>query len=337
VNYLHYINWLKLKSDFIQAQVSGTGIIMNMWEEAYSRNKEYKRVSTNPKADSRLFCSQKQQGRPDSLHHPVAQVSFKTFEEVYYQIKRPQNLNQHSQGPGLQPSPESLNLGLKPRVLFDRLSTPYPEIFPKMHSQLSDIWANIMEQTKQKMKTLLVAGATRKEGNTFVSFYLSLFLSKEYRMKTLYVDTNLNHAAISNMNYLPGLYSFAAEKKELSSLIVQSEYPGLFLLPSGYREIASNVDANFLPRERLEILIDYCRENYDMTIIDGQPLTLCPAMIEFASVVDMTALVCRYGYSRREVSKQAVDMLRKLGVTSIGVILNDCRLPIPRKISRMMG
>lgn len=194
-----------------------------------------------------------------------------------------------------------------------------------------------MVETKQKIETLLVAGATRQEGNTFVSFYLSLFLSKEYRMKILYVDTNLNHATIRNVRSLPGLYSFVSEKKELSSLIVQSEYPGLFLLPSGSGEIAANVGSNSLSREPINSLIAYCRENFDLTIIDGQPLTLSPIMIEFARVVDMTALVCRYGYSRREVSKQAVDKLRKFGVTSIGVILNDRQLPIPQKIYSMMG
>jgi Mrp family chromosome partitioning ATPase len=280
-----------------------------MCEETDSGNKECKGVSLNPQVDNCLSATQKPKAdiqrviEPDM--HPCAAVP-----------------------------PDSR---FNPRIQFNNLSTPYPEILSKIHDQLSDIWANVMVETKQKVETLLVAGATRNEGNTFVSFYLSLFLSKEYRMKILYVDTNLNHAVIPNIHNLPGLYSFVSEKKELSSLIVQSEYPGLFLLPSGSGEIAMNVGANSLSREPIKSLIDYCRENFDMTIIDGQPLTLSPIMIEFARLVDMTALVCRYGYSRREVSKQAVDKLRKFGVTSIGVILNDRQLPIPQKIYSMMG
>jgi Mrp family chromosome partitioning ATPase len=311
---------------------------MNMWEEAYSRHKECERASTNPQADNSLSCSQKTQVLPDSHSHQATPDSFGSFEDVYYQINKQQALKQRA----IDPEPQSyaselLNSRFKPRIQFNHLSTPYPEILPKIQDQLSDIWANIMVETKQKVETLLVTGATRNEGNTFVSFYLSLFLSKEYRMKILYVDTNLNHAVIPNIHNLPGLYSFVSEKKELSSLIVESEYPGLFLLPSGSGEIATNVGANSLSREPIKNLIDYCRENFDMTIIDGQPLTLSPIMIEFARMVDMTALVCRYGYSRREVSKQAVDKLRKFGVTSIGVILNDRQLPIPQKIYRMMG
>ncbi len=299
---------------------------MNMWEEAYFRHKEYKRVSINPQTDIRLSCPQKPPVWPDCHNHQGTPVSFKSFEEVYYQIKRPQPA-----------SSEPPNSSLMPQIRFDSISTPYPEILSKIHDQLSDIWANIMVETKQKVETLLVTGATRKEGSTFVSFYLALFLSKEYRMKILYVDTNLNHAAIPDIHGLPGLYSLVPQKKELPSLIVQSEYPGLFLLPSGAGEIATNVGAYSLSRELIETLIGYCRENFDLTIIDGQPLTLNPIMIEFARVVDMTALVCRYGYSQREVSRLAVEKLRKFGVTSIGVILNDCQLAVPQKIYKMMG
>ena len=92
-----------------------------------------------------------------------------------------------------------------------------------------------------------------------------------------------------------------------------------------------------LSREPIEALIQYCRHHFDITIIDGQPITMSPVMIEFARVVDMTALVCRYGYSRREVSKMAIDKLQKFGVHSIGVILNDRQFPIPQKLYSLMG
>ncbi len=290
-------------------KISGTGIIMNMREEAESGHKKCESVTLNTQAADNLSIAQKQQRD-----------------------------NHRAKEPDIRPdAAEPVDSRFYPRVQFNNHSMPYPEIHYKMHDQLSDIWANIMVETKQKVKTLLVAGATHSEGNTFVSYYLSLFLSKEYRMKILYVDTNLNHTVIPNIHGLPGLYSFVSEKKELSSLIVESEYPGLFLLPSGSGEIATTIGVNSLSREPINSLISYCRGNFDMTIIDGQPLTLSPIMIEFARMVDMTALVCRYGYSRREVSKQAVDKLRKFGVTSIGVILNDRQLPIPQKIYRMMG
>ncbi|MGD9972543.1 MAG: tyrosine-protein kinase family protein [Desulfatirhabdiaceae bacterium] len=223
-----------------------------------------------------------------------------------------------------------------PKILSDKLSTPYPKILSRTHNQFSDIWANILVETKQNVQTLLMCGATRKEGNTFVSFHLAMFLSKEYTMKVLYMDTNPNHSAFPKMKNRPGLYSYISEKKDLSSLIVKTEYPGLYLLPSGAGG-GTNYGGGTLPRESLETLMAYCKNNFGVTIIDGQPLTMSPAMIELAKHVDMTALVCRYGFSRREVTKMAIDKLQKYGVDSIGVILNDRQFPIPQTIYKLMG
>jgi Mrp family chromosome partitioning ATPase len=310
---------------------------MTIWEQAYSKHKEGGSVQAYPQTNHRM--NQKHPVPPEAVTPQTKSSGSESFEEMYYQAGKPQPV--HPQIQDRTPQPTAFSKPVKcrftPRILSDKLSAPYPGILSKMSDQLSDIWANILIQTKQTVETLLVCGATRKEGNTFISFYLSMFLSKEYSMKILYVDSNLNHATIPKIQNLPGLYSFVAEKKDLASLIVQTEYPGLYLLPSGSGKIAKNIGSNMLSREPIEILMNYCRTNFDMTIVDGQPLTSSPVMIEFARLVDMTALVCRYGFSRREVSKLAIDKLQKYGITSIGVILNDRQFPIPQILYKMMG
>jgi len=310
---------------------------MTIWEQAYSKHKEGGSVQAYPQTDKLLH--QKLSVPPDSVTPQTKSSDPGSFEDMFYQTNRPQPVHQKAQGRPPQPSAFSkpVKSRFSPRIIADKLSAPYPGILFKMSTQLSDIWSNILIQTKQDVETLLVCGATRKEGNTFISFYLSMFLSREYSMKILYVDSNLDHAVIPKIRNLPGLYSFVAENKDLSSLIVQTEYPGLYLLPSGSGKIAKNAGGNILSREPIEILMNYCRTNFDITIIDGQPLTASPVMIEFARLVDMTALVCRYGFSRREVSKLAIDKLQKFGITSIGVILNDRQFPIPQNLYKMMG
>jgi len=310
---------------------------MTIWEQAYSKHKEGGKVQANSQTDQRPH--QNHPVLPDPVIPKTQPSDPGSFEEIYYQTSKTQPVHQQVQDRAPQPAafPKPANSRFTPRILSGTLSAPYPGILSKMANQLSDIWANILVQTKQTVEALLVCGATRKEGNTFISFYLSMFLSKEYNMKILYVDSNLNHTSIPKIQNLPGLYSFVAEKKDLASLIVQTEYPGLYLLPSGAGKITKNVSSNMLSREPIEILMNYCRTNFDMTIIDGQPLTFSPVMIEFAKLVDMTALVCRYGISRREVSKLAIDKLQKFGITSIGVILNDRQFPIPQNIYKLMG
>ena len=310
---------------------------MTIWEQAYSKHKEGGSAQPYPQTDKRLH--QKLSVPPDPVSSQTKSSDPGSFEEMFYQTGKQQPVHQPAQNRGPQPAAFSkpVKCRFSPRILSDKLSTPYPRILSKMSYQLSEIWANVLIQSKQSIETLLVCGATRKEGNTFVSFYLSMYLSKEYNMKILYVDTNLNQAVIPKIQNLPGLYSFVSEKLDLASLIVQTEFPGLYLLPSGSGKISKNSGTNMLSSEHIEILMNYCRTNFDMTIIDGQPLTASPAMIEFSRLVDMTALVCRYGYSRWEVSKLAIDKLHNYGITSIGVILNDRQFPIPQNLYKMMG
>ena len=318
---------------------------MNIWEDVYSKHKEGKKVTVNPLADLNQPLS-------DTLNQPTAPGDPScSFEELYYRTSKPQ--------PPPQPQSQPVNQGVPPRepqpsapapapskpvksrfiprIQSDKLTVPYPAILAKMRYSLSDTWANILVETKQNIETLLVCGAARKEGATFISYHLAMFLSKEFSMKILYVDTNLGHAAIPRVQNLPGLYSFVSEGKELAPLIVQTEYPGFYMLPSGAGKVAKSVSSNMLTREPIQALLDFSRDNFALTIIDGQPLTSSPVMIEFARVVDMTLLVCRYGYSRQEVSKLAIDKLQKFGITSIGVILNDRKFPVPQKVYQLMG
>jgi len=311
---------------------------MNIWEEVYSKHKDSGRAPVDTQAD------QNQQPKPvisESLGHPPKPAGAGSLEEAYYQHTKPQPVvNQSAPNRAPEAEPQAPTKPVKARFIPripGKLTTPYPALLSKMRYSLSDSWANIMLETKQSVQTLLVCGSARKEGVTLISFHLAMFLSKEYSMKVLYVDTNLNHTSIPKIQNLPGVYSFVSEKKDLASLIVQTEYPGLYLLPSGAGTIAKNIGSNMLSREPIESLIQFCRINFDMTIIDGQPLTSSPVMIEFARVVDMTLLVCRYGYSRHEVSKIAIDKLQKYGITSIGVILNDRKFPVPQKLYKLMG
>jgi Mrp family chromosome partitioning ATPase len=312
---------------------------MNIWEEVYSKHKENGNVSVDSQMNQNQYQQQNQQVLSESVNLESKPADSGSPEEACFQNSKPKPANQHAEDQEVksQAPTKPVKARFIPRIPSGKLTTPYPALLSKMRYSLSDIWANIMLETKQNVQTLLVCGAAGKEGVTLISFHLAMFLSKEYSMKVLYVDTNLNHKAIPKIQNLPGVYSFVSEKKDLSSLIVQTEYPGLYLLPSGSGTIEKYIGRNMLSHEPIENLIQFCRNNFDMTIIDGQPLVSSPVMIEFARVIDMTLLVCRYGYSRYEVSKLAIDKLQKFGITSIGVILNDRKFPVPQKIYKLMG
>jgi protein-tyrosine kinase len=323
---------------------------MNLWEDVYSKHKETGRGPINPEMHSNHILS-------DPTSAMTESAGSRSFEEMYYRNSRKQqtaNANQPVQGQGQQPKvtanqivqekeqdPKVTKKEVKskyiPRRHSGTLSAPYPAILSKMSYGLSDTWSNILVGNEQDIRTLLVCGAARKEGNTLISYHLAMFLSKEYSLKVLYVDTNLNHEPVPKIKNLPGLYSFVSEGKELASLVVKTDYPGLYLMPSGAGAIAKNLGSNMLTRDPIEYLIQFCRDNFDIAVIDGQPLTLSPIMFEFAKKVDMTLLVCRFGVSRQEVSKLAVEKLVSCKTKSLGVILNDRQFIVPQKLYKLLG
>lgn len=327
---------------------------MSIWEEVYARHKEGGSVPVDPLVEEGLSDSPGQQPKPaDSI----------SFEDMYYRTGKPKAApaaktasavktepavqaapvqqggqdQDHKTPPQTEAPVKQGEVRFIPRVTKSKLTVSYPAVLAKMRYSLSDAWANIAVETKGRIETVLFCGAARKEGVTLISYHLAMYLSKEYSMKVLYVDTNLNHTAIPAAANRPGLYSFVSEQKDLASLVVQTDYPGLYVLPSGAGAIAKNVSSNMLSREPIEIMMNFCRSNFTITIIDGQPLTMSPVMIEVAKAADVTLLVCRYGYSRQEVSRLAIDKLQKFGVTSIGAILNDRQFPIPQKLYKIMG
>jgi Mrp family chromosome partitioning ATPase len=306
---------------------------MNLWEEAYFKHKEGGRSPIHPEVEP----NHQLDDSPDNNAEPTA---YRSFEEMYYwNARKPQTYNRRAQDPEQKPNGpvKEMKSRFTPRMQSSTLSPSYPAMLSKMHDSLSDTWSNILVGSDQDIKTLLVCGAARKEGTTFISYHLAMFLSKEYSMRVLYVDTNLNHTPIPKIQNLPGLYSYVSEGEELASLVLKTEYPGLYLLPSGAGIIERKGSSNLLTRESIETLIKFCRNNFDITIIDGQPITASPIMIEFAKKVDMAILVCRYGVSRQEVSKLAIDKLINCKTKSVGVVLNDRQFPIPQMLYRIMG
>lgn len=209
-----------------------------------------------------------------------------------------------------------------------------PVVLRKIHRYLDDIWANIYLESHERQSILMLCGSVPGEGCTFISFHLALFLALEQNLKVLYVDTETgahgSSSIVPGIQNLPGLASFFTSQQVLPSLTLRSEYDNFFVLPSGFQTITERTHKNGLfKKEAVESFFNYCRGNFDVTIIDGQPLAFNPLMIGFARPLGKIVLVCRYGYSRREVTKITVDKLSKNNISVLGVVLNEREYPIP--------
>lgn len=212
----------------------------------------------------------------------------------------------------------------------------YPPVLRKTREYFDGIWANVILQHGGRPGSLLFCGATHGEGVSFVSFHLALFLSIEYGMKVLYVDTCVEKAGQSQPLYRaerhPGLAAYMLGKLPLEGLIVKTEYGNLCVVPAGSKELAGVAGGIVSGRETLERFAHYCEQYFDLVIYDGLPVSLYPSVIGFARLVDQVILVSRYAYSRREIVRMASDKLLENNVAVGGIVLNDREYPVPQKL-----
>jgi len=216
----------------------------------------------------------------------------------------------------------------------------YPPTLKKLHNRLEDIWVKICLESKQIPKTILVCGAMRGEGATFVSTHMALFLALAHNMKTLFVDTNVT--TIKQNPFIPGIHeqrglaSFFAGAESLPALVLETEYDNFFVLSSGVGYTEDRNQHVIIERNDVETIMTYCKDHFEAAIFAGQTITYSPIMTEFAKAADSTVLACRYGFSRREVIREAIEQLRENSVNPTGLILNSRQYPVPQWVYKIL-
>jgi Mrp family chromosome partitioning ATPase len=246
--------------------------------------------------------------------------------------------------PESRPSPNERTLPprrLEAVPVYREKSKSGPPLLASLGDFLDRIWVSLLlKSADQHPKTFLLCGATRGVGVTFISFYLSLALALERNMSVLYVDANIDSpqypSIIPNLQGQPGLSSYLAGYRSPETLILQSQYKNLSVLPSGSHEVMNPVNSVHQKPRTIAEFVNYCSAHFDATIFDGQPAIEYPSTSAIAKAVDRTILICRYGVSRREISRLVIDKLKESGVAVAGVILNERQYPIPVSVYKML-
>lgn len=176
-------------------------------------------------------------------------------------------------------------------------------------------------------QVIALCSASPSEGKTTVSSNLAAALA-DINQKVLLIDADMRRPRMHHV--------FGVENNEgLSSLlkgntpilgrpkapiVVETEVPGLCLLPSG--PAVSNA-SNLLYSPRLAELIRAARGEFDYVLIDTPPmLQLADARI-ISQHCDTVILVVRAGKTTRDAGRAARQKFSQDGTPVLGVILND--------------
>jgi len=277
-----------------------------------------------------------------------SEPSFPPSEMYVTEEKKAEPLPEPSMRPEATTIPETSTIAEEPEgdheykkiVIKKNSELDYPPTLDILHNRLEDIWVKMCLESKQIPKTILVCGAMRGEGASFVSIHMALFLALAHNMKTVFIDTNVN--AIKPNPFIPGVHeqmglaSFFTGDESLPALVLSTEYDNFFILSSGAVEVKDKNQHVIIEKGDIQTIMDYCKASFDAAIFAGQTITFSPIMLEFAKAVEATVLVCRYGFSRREVIREAIDQLRENNIDLTGLVLNSRRYPVPQWFYRIL-
>ena len=175
-------------------------------------------------------------------------------------------------------------------------------------------------------KVVIVSSAAPGEGKTTMSINLALTLAQK-GSRVLLVDADMRRSGAQGrlgMQGERGLSSCLAASLDARDLI--RPLPGgmgLDVLPSGQ---SPPNPVELLDSERMRVLIEQWRGQYDHVVIDTPPLVGLSDALVLSPFADAVLLVARSAHTSKQSLRRARDILTRINAHTVGVVINDLNL-----------
>jgi succinoglycan biosynthesis transport protein ExoP len=181
---------------------------------------------------------------------------------------------------------------------------------------------------EKKRKVTLFTSALPGEGKTMISANFALAAASQGK-RTILIDLDLRKPALHK------IFGFAREHEERGiteylsnhrsfeqSVITDSGHPMLDIMLGGKR--APN-PGELLDSARLQEILDYATNHYDVVVLDSAPLLAVPDTRIIAPLVDNICLVARAEYVPKGALSRTLEILESAGTPPSGLVLNGFR------------
>ena len=172
-----------------------------------------------------------------------------------------------------------------------------------------------------QLKTMVVSSANPKEGKTTTVIYLGTTMAQSGQ-KVLLIDTDMRRPRLhlsTGVQREPGLSNLILGEENYDEVIKPTAVPNLFVLPCG--PIPPN-PAELLMTKRFETVLKELEGRFSKIILDSPPLQLTDAVV-LAKRTEGVILVARSSQTVRDELKRASKMVRSVGATILGVVVNE--------------
>lgn len=175
-------------------------------------------------------------------------------------------------------------------------------------------------------KKILVTSSISGEGKSFVAANLAVSISLTGK-KVALVDLDLNNPTLSkilNVNQEFGAAEVLAGEKKVEEVIKHSEvYENLYFISTGH--LPEN-PTEFLANGRVNSMINYLDNNYDVVIIDTSPSVLVTDAYLLSGLCDATLYIVRHNYTPKMLVKRIDESNRINPLHNPAIIFNGVKI-----------
>lgn len=183
----------------------------------------------------------------------------------------------------------------------------------------------IARHLRDGRRGLAVCGAGKGSGATFTGANLAVSLA-QVGVATLFIDGDLREPTLHRFirpqaDSLSGLRQCVADAQvEVSDYIHPEVIPNLSLLYAG--GVAPNPQ-EILGGDGFRKLIERCLRDFEFTIIDTPPSTVCADGLRIASMIGYALVVARANVTRVRDVADLTGQLQEDGARVVGTVLNE--------------
>ena len=182
-----------------------------------------------------------------------------------------------------------------------------------------------VEQHMDGSKVLMVTSLMENEGKSTVAVNLALSMAQKNR-KVLIIDCDLRkpaiHAVLDQKKFSSGIKEVLQSKAALSDSILRYKKTNVYML------LAKKGDRNIgdlIASERMELLLEWARENYDFVVLDLPPMSAASDAEGMTALADACLLVVRQNMATAPAVNKAAASLESGRAKLLGCVLNNVR------------
>jgi non-specific protein-tyrosine kinase len=214
--------------------------------------------------------------------------------------------------------------GGRPEVA-ERPRSPVAESFRGLRTNLQ------FASLDRPLRTLLVTSPAPEEGKSTVAANLAVVLAQG-GFRVVLIDADLRRPSLHRILGLPnreGLSSLFLQRQAYEGRLnpnygfVETGEARLSVLTSG--SLPPN-PAELLGSESMRLILEQASQTADVVVIDSPPVLAVTDAAVLAPRVDGVLLVVKPGATKLPACQQAVEQLRRVGGSLLGLVLNDVNL-----------